>query len=257
MMPALGFIGTGTISAAILRGLKTSPLAGWPALLSPRNTELASALAASLPGVTVASDNQAVIDGATMVILAVRPQVAEAVLRPLRIRVDQTVISLIAGLPIDTIKSWTGADRVCRAVPLPFVQQRSDVTPVFPPDPEVLALFNALGRALPVEDLATFEIYSASSALMGTYFGILETAEDWAVAQGLAPADARAYFSGLFSNLGEVLRNSQSPLHDLRIAHSTQGGLNEQVFARFSQAGGGAALGDALSSVLARVRAAH
>ncbi len=254
-MPALGFIGTGTISAAMVRGIKASPLADWPVLLSPRNAERASALAASLPGVTVASDNQAVIDGAAMVILAVRPQVAEIVLRPLTIDADQTVISLIAGLPIAEIQSWTGAVRVCRAVPLPFIEQRSDVTPVFPPDPEALALFNALGRALPVADLASFEIYSASSALMGTYFGLLETAEAWAVAKGLPAADARAYLSALFSNLGDVLRHSQSPLHDLRITHSTRGGLNEQVFARFTEAGGRLALDDALSGVLARIRA--
>lgn len=256
MMPALGFIGTGTITAAILRGLKASPLAGRPVLLSPRNAERASALAASLPGVTVAPDNQAVIDGSAMVILAVRPQVAEAVLRPLRIRADQTVISLIAGLPIGSVQSWTGAVRVCRAVPLPFVEQRSDVIPVHPSEPEVLALFGALGRALPVADLATFEVYSASSAMMGTYFGILEIAAAWAVAQGLPPADACAYFSGLFSNLGDVLRHSPVPLRDLRVAHSTQGGLNEQVFARFVQVGGDKALADALSGVLARIRTA-
>ncbi|MBI1173512.1 pyrroline-5-carboxylate reductase [bacterium] len=254
-MPALGFIGTGTISAAIVRGLKGSPLADWPVLLSPRNAAVAGALV-RLPGVTVASDNQAVIDGCDILILAVRPQVAEAVLRPLAISADQTVISLIAGLPIEAIRSWTGAGRVCRAVPLPFVEERRDVIPVFPPDPMALALFSALGQALPVADLATFEIYCAGSALMGTYFGILEIAEAWAVAQGLSPADARAYLSGLFGNLGEVLRKSQSPLHELRIAHSTQGGLNEQVFARFTEAGGDVALADALSGVLARIRAA-
>lgn len=256
-MQALGFIGTGTISAAMVRGLKASPLADWPVLLSPRNAELACALSASLPGVTVASDNQAVVDGAEMVILAVRPQVAEAVLRPLRMRADQTVVSLIAGLSIDTIKFRTGAGKVCRAVPLPFVETCSDVIPVFPPDPEVLALFKALGTALPVADLATFEIYSASSALMGTYFGILETAEAWAIAEGLPPVDARAYLAGLFSNLGDVLRDSKSSLHDLRVAHSTRGGLNEQVFARFSKAGGGTGLRDALKSVLDRIRAAE
>jgi pyrroline-5-carboxylate reductase len=108
---------------------------------------------------------------------------------------------------------------------------------------------------LPVKELAAFEIYSASSALMATYFGILETAEAWAMAQGLSQADARAYLSGLFSNLGDVLRDSTESLHDLRVAHSTRGGLNEQVFARFSEAGGDAALSKALSSVLDRIRA--
>lgn len=255
MTASLGFIGTGTITAALVRGLKASSLADTPVVLSPRNADLASALSTGLPGVRVARDNQAVIDEAERVILAVRPQIAEAVLRPLVIGPDTLVISLIAGLPIEAISAWTGARRVCRAVPLPFVEHRRDVVPVFPPEPDALALFDAVGRALPVADLAAFEVYSASSALMGTYFGILETAEAWAVTAGLPQADARAYLASLFGNLGDVLRDSTAPLHDLRVAHSTRGGLNEQVFSRFCEARGDAALENGLRSVLDRIRA--
>lgn len=253
-MTRLGFIGTGTITAALLRGLKTSPLAEWPVLLSPRNAGIAADLAGSLSGVTVAADNQAVIDGSDLVILAVRPQVAEAVLKPLTFRPDQSIVSLIAGLPIATLSNWTGVARITRAVPLPFVEQRRDAIPVFPPDPQTMALFNAVGRALPVSDAKAFDVYAAASALMGTYFGIVEEAARWAVAEGLPPDDARAYLASLFSNLGEVLRTSPDPLADLRVAHSTRGGLNEQVHTQFAAQGGTDALAHALTSVLNRLR---
>lgn len=250
----LGFLGTGTITAHMVRGLKGSALADWPVLLSPRNAETAAALAASLPGVTVAADNQAVIDGSDLVILAVRPQVAEAVIRPLRFRTDLPLISLIAGLPIATIRDWTGAATVTRAIPLPFVESRRDAIPVFPPEPQAMALFGALGRALPVHDLQAFDAYATTSALMGTYFGLVEAALDWAGAQGLPQADARAYLSSLFGNLGEVLRESPASPTELRVGHSTRGGLNEQVHAEFVKAGGAAALRAGLDSVLARLR---
>lgn len=253
-MTRLGFVGTGTITAHVLRGLKASDLSDWPVLLSPRNAGVAAELAASLPGVTVAADNQAVVDGSDLVVLAVRPQVAEAVVGPLRFRPGQRIISLIAGLPIATIRDWTGVAQVTRAIPLPFVEDRRDATPVFPPDPEAMALFDALGRALPVHDAGAFDVYAASSALMGTYFGVVEEAARWAEDKGLPEADARAYLASLFSNLGEVLRHSTASLPDLRDAHSTKGGLNEQVFAEFVAHGGAAALAAGLDSVLARLR---
>jgi pyrroline-5-carboxylate reductase len=252
-MTRLGFIGTGSITAAMVRGLKASPLQAWPVLLTPRNAGLAAELASSLPGVTVAADNQAVVDGADMVFLAIRPQIAESVLRPLHFRAGQNVVSLIAGVSCQTIADWTGATQVTRAIPLPFVQACSDVTPIHPPRTDVAQVFDALGKALPVSDATAFDVYSSASALMATYFSLVETASDWMVAQGLEGADARRYLGALFGNLGDVLRGDLRSLEALRVAHSTAGGLNEQVFHQFTAAGGATALTDALTSVYHRV----
>src|SRR5690606_16415790 len=152
-----------TIAAAMVRGLKASGLRDRPVLLSPRNAAVAAGLAASLPAVTVAPDNQAVADGADLLVLAIRPQVAESVLRPLRLRPGRKVISLIAGLDHETIRGWTAGADMCRAIPLPFVADRSDAVPVYPPQPEALALFDALGEALAVTDRRQFDLYAALS----------------------------------------------------------------------------------------------
>lgn len=194
------------------------------------------------------------VDGAEIVVLAVRPQQAEAALTALTIPTDRKVVSLIAGLSIATIRDWTGAGAVVRAVPLPFVDRRQDATPVHPPEPWALALFDALGQALPVADVALFDVYAATSALMGSYFGLVETALAWATAQGLPEAEARAYLVRLFANLGQVLADSPDHPSLLRRGHSTPGGMNEQVWARFAAADGPLALTRALDSVLARIR---
>lgn len=256
MTKTLGFIGTGTITEAMVRGLKASPLADWPVLLSPRNAETARRLAAELPGVQVASSNQAVAAGADILILAVRPQVAETVLAPLRARAGQEVISLVAGLDRSRIAAWMGCDpaRVCRAVPLPFVAQCRDATPVFPPVPQALALFAALGRAIPVQSQQEFDLLAALSALMGSYFGLVGTAVHWAEGQGLHAPAARAYLGQLFANLGRVLQDSPDDPTALRQHHSTPGGLNEQVWRDFTRDGGDRALTQALDAVLHRIQ---
>ena len=249
----LGFIGTGTITAHMVRGLKTSTLANWPIIVSPRGEKLAAELAL-LPGVAVGASNQAVLNQADVVILAVRPQVAEAVVKPLKFHADRPLISLVAGLHIATLAEWTDAKEIARAIPLPFVERHEGVTPVFPPQPQAMQIFAALGTALPVEKVAAYDAYAAASALMGSYFGLLETASAWMVAQGHSEADSTLYLRGLFGSLGDVLREKPASFGQLRQDHSTTGGLNEMIFQSFVQGGGGAAMESALTAAFKRVQ---
>src|SRR3546814_17844960 len=116
--PRLGRIGTGTIAAAFVEGLALS--GNEPILLSPRNADIAADLASRFSHVSVASDNQAVIDDSDLVILAVRPQIADAVLGPLRFRPDHRILSMIATVSLARVREWTApAVPVVRAVPLP------------------------------------------------------------------------------------------------------------------------------------------
>lgn len=252
----LGFIGTGTITTHMVRGLKASGLAGWPVILSPRNAANAQALAASLPDVQIARDNQDVIDHAEILVLALRPQIAESVLRPLRFAPDVPVISLMATIQSETLQGWTGATRICRAIPLPFVERRSDVIPVFPPHPEAMEIFAALGQAMPVTGLAAFDAYATASALMATYFGIVGTAVDWMQTEAIPAADAKAYLGALFTNLAQTLSESPKDLATLRSNHATAGGLNEQLHRVFHTEGGDAAITAGLTSVMQRIRSA-
>ncbi len=248
----LGFIGTGVITAHVVRGLKASGLADWQVVLSPRNATLAAELA-RLPGVLVAADNQAVIDGSDAVVLAVRPQVAEEVLAPLRFNPACPIISLIAATSCEGIAAWIGAGDICRAIPLPSVEARACVTPVFPPQPLAMQLFGALGQALPVHDLPAFDAYATGSAVMATWFGMAEVAAGWMVENGIPQADAETYMRGLFANLGQTIRDQSRSLAALRHDHATKGGLNEQIYRVFGEQGGTEALRAGMDSVMARI----
>lgn len=250
----LGFIGTGTIAAAMVEGLSTG-LDRSGILVSPRGAGTAADLASRFPAVRVAADNQAVVDGSDMVVLSIRPQIAEDVIRALRFRPGQQIVSLVAATPVATLRDWIGLDLlITRAIPLPFVAVRQGVTPVFPPDPRVMAMFDRLGTAVECRTEAEFDLFAVGSALMGSYFGLLETAQDWLIRQGLSPVASRTYLAGLFASLGSVAMANPGDFSALRDAHSTKGGLNEQMFHVFVQQNGAAALTSALDQVLARVR---
>lgn len=252
-----GFIGTGVISEAIITGMMRSTLPVTKVIVSPRNPEVAKALAAQFPKVEIAADNQAVADGTGILILAVRPQMAEEVIRELVIPPGTKIISLIAGTSHDRLSAWTGhpAAEIVRAVPLPFVAYGEGVTAVFPSDPATEKLFDALGKAVVCHDQNEFDLLAVATALMGTYFGVMERTSAWLVGKGLPEATARNFLAPLFGSLAKVAQSSPETGFDaLRQGFSTKGGLNEQVFSDFEIHGGSLALTKALDRVLERAR---
>lgn len=113
---SIGFIGTGTITQHMVRGLKASALAEMRIILSPRNLAVAQELSEALPGVQIAADNQDVLDRADLILLAVRPQVAAEVIRPLTFAPHKPVISLIATLPqVSQVSTLLGPRLIRRA----------------------------------------------------------------------------------------------------------------------------------------------
>ena len=68
-------------------------------------------------GADICSDNNKVIDECTTVILAVKPQVAEEVCTSLKLSPETHVISIAAGLKIDSLQSWLKTEKITRVMP--------------------------------------------------------------------------------------------------------------------------------------------
>lgn len=252
----LGFLGAGTISSAVIAGLAQSGLDIEGIAVSPRNAATAARLAARYALVSVGRDNQDVVDRSQIVFLAVRSQVAEAVIREIRFRPDHHVVSFIPVASPETLAEWIGLPvRITQALPLPFVADRSGATAFYPPDETVFAIFSALGTAVAVRDRREYELLTTGSAVMGTYFGFLESAERWLAEGGVPSAQAHAYLRQLFAGLAQATAAAPNASFEaLRSEFSTRGGLNEQIFRDFKAGGGTAALKAALDAALMRVR---
>ncbi|SEQ56733.1 pyrroline-5-carboxylate reductase [Devosia sp. YR412] len=250
-----GFIGTGTITAAIIRGLAA---AGWtdPIVVSPRNAELSAALAAEHGFVEVARDNQEVVDRSTLVFIAVRPQVFDEAMAPLSFGNAAAVASLVPTISLDRLREVTGpGPALSRAVPLPFVEQLTGPTPIYPPGAACVPLFEKLGRAIVVEQEAQMDVLLAASGTMGSFFLLQAAIVDWMAAQGLDPTLARLYAGELVSGLAlsAQIRPNQS-FETLMDEFSTRGGLNEQLRKSLEQAGLRQHVGEGLTALLHRVQ---
>ncbi|WP_331376302.1 pyrroline-5-carboxylate reductase [Sinorhizobium chiapasense] len=252
----IGFVGTGAITEAMVTGIVGAGLGVTEIHVSPRNREIAARLASRFPSVRIAKDNQKVVDAADILFLAIRPQIAEEVIGGLTFRKDQTVVSVVAATDRSKLLSWIKENvNLTQAIPLPFVAEREGVTAIYPPHAEIAAIFAALGSAVECETKEEYDLLAVASALMGTYFGILDRATSWMAQKGMASEKARAYLAPLFARLAQTaVRTGQTPLDILRREFSTPGGLNEQMFEDFHRSGGSQALIGALERVLERVR---
>lgn len=249
----LGFVGTGTIAAAIIDGLVA---AGTEAsiLVSPRNAAIAAALAGRHTNVSIAADNQAVLDGSEIVVLAVRPQIANEVIGQLHFRPDHHVVSLIATVSLEQLRRMTGgvAKAITRAVPLPSVARCQGPTAVYPPEQTIEALFGDLGAAVPLEDEAAFDVFTAATAVMASYFAFAGTVTEWMERHGIADEGAFTFVAQMLRGLASA--DSDRSFASLADEHQTRGGLNEQVVRAISNQGIIAPLYDALDAVLDRIR---
>jgi pyrroline-5-carboxylate reductase len=254
----LGFIGTGTITRAIVAGLCRSADRSLQIFLSPRNAEVAAYLARQFSCVRVGVSNQEVVDCADTLVLAVRPQDAFSALSSLRFNSSQRVVSLIASLSYETLLPLIApAKALTLAAPLPTVEYGRGPTAIFPPSAEVEALFSAISVPVQVEQQTQFQALFACTAEMASYFKLLRTCAAFLEQRGLAQRDAERYVAALFDALGHTAMESVArSLQDLVADHMTKGGLNEQVYAELCQDGVFASHTKSLTNILARIEAA-
>jgi pyrroline-5-carboxylate reductase len=192
----LAFIGGGNMAEALIKGVLAGgavPEAKAIRVADPlkaRRTFLADTY-----GVEVGDDNKQAMDGAGLVILAVKPQTLDQVLVEIQDQVadDQVVVSIAAGVTIAHIHSHLYADtKVVRAMPnTPALvgEGASAVTPGPGVTPEELArvrdLFAAVGSVVIVSEEQMDAVTAVSGSGPAYVFAVIEALADGGVKMGL------------------------------------------------------------------------
>jgi pyrroline-5-carboxylate reductase len=196
-------------------------------LLSPRNASIAAELASRFGNVHVCTSNQAVVDGASTMILCLRPQDAPEVLRTLHFPTEQSIISVMAGISIEALRPLVApATAIARCIPLPSVASREGVTVILPPGGAAKALFDPLGGTIELQSQQVFNAFSAATATVAAHFEYLDTISRWLAAKGVSPDDAVRYIASVFIGLTPTMRSGES-FQRLAQDHTTPGGINE------------------------------
>lgn len=250
----LGFIGTGTIASAMVEGLMKSKLPVEQITVSPRNADHAHRLAKLYNKVKIGKDNQDVINQSDDVFICLRSQIAEEELKKLDFSGSRLIISVIAMATAGEVEKWIGKP-VHRAVPLPFVAKAKGVTAIYPDHPTLKEIFNALGGAIVVKDENQFALMMTAGSLMGVYFNMIETANQWLQKNGLDESQSVPFLSSMYGNLADETREQKKPdFPALEAEYSTKKGTNELISNYFTNHGGRDALTGGLEEAFKRIK---
>jgi pyrroline-5-carboxylate reductase len=197
----IGFLGAGNMAEALIRGLVEGGVvpAGHISASAPRRERLDEL--ATAYGIRTAVDNSEVARQAQILVLSVKPQILERVLREVTTHVQPgaLVISVAAGVDISTIESLlpTGA-RVVRAMPNMPALVRAGATALsrgrHATDADLLearVVFDAVGMTVVLDESQLDAVTGLSGSGPAYIFLILEALADAGVKVGLSRRNAQ------------------------------------------------------------------
>ncbi|WP_072090679.1 pyrroline-5-carboxylate reductase [Candidatus Pelagibacter communis] len=251
----LGFIGTGTIAIAVIKGIFKSNISFKKIYISERNKKNSQKLKKIYNKVLVLKKNQEIIDKCDWVFLSVTPSVGKKIIKELKFKSSQTLISFISTITLSELKKAVKVKaKIVRAIPLPPISLKKGPVPICPPNSKVRKFFDQLGTTVEIKNEKSSINFWSTSGMMAPFYEILRVMTDWLVKRGVKRNNAQKYITSLFLALSEdAFENSKDNLKNLVKESQTPKGLNEQGIKELTKAGFYKSLEKTLNSIHKRL----
>ena len=251
----LGFIGTGKITSSVVTGICRSKISFKKIILSPRNRNVAKRLKREFKRVSIANNNQEIVNSCNWIFLAITPTVGQKIIKNLKFKAGQTIVSFISTMTLPQLKKAIKVKAtIVRAIPLPPISLKKGPVPMFPPNKKVKNFFNKLGTTIEISNEKLSKNFWTTSGMMAPFYELLSTMSNWLVKRGVKRDKAQKYITSLFVALSQdAVVNSNKDLKHLVKESQTPRGLNEQGVKELRKAGFYRATEKTLNSILKRL----
>ena len=262
---SIGFIGAGNMAQAIIGGLlKTGSEAKKIVIYEP-NEALASQLSESL-GVISAANSAELCAHCDVIVLAIKPQVMENALEGLRdvtLKDKAFVISVAAGVSIDTMQHWMGAQHpLVRVMPNTPALVGAGISGLFA-SPQVSdaqkqsaeSIMRAVGSVIWVDSEALIDAVTAVSGSGPAYFFYyIEALEKAALENGLDAEQARLLSLETAFGAAKLAMESDVSAAVLRERVTSPGGTTAAALEVLNERKAAMVLGEAVNAAAQRAR---
>ena len=261
----LAILGGGNMGRALVGGLLRRGTRPEQISIGESVPAAREALAAEF-GVAATADNLAALASATIVVIAVKPQDAAAVLAPLQPLLKRnrpTVLSVAAGIRVAALEAWCGPGvPVVRAMPnrpaLVGAGASGLYAPVHVDAPHRAAaqhVMESTGEVVWVPSEDALDIVTALSGSGPAYFFLLaELMASAAVELGLEPQSAQRLAVATLYGSGLLAHTGDADLARLREQVTSKGGTTEAALRSLASADLRGIVARALESATARSR---
>ncbi|MGE8065371.1 pyrroline-5-carboxylate reductase [Pseudomonas sp. NPDC089569] len=257
----IAFIGAGNMAASLIGGLRAKGLDATQIRASDPGEETRARVGAE-HGIEVFADNAQAIQGADVVVLAVKPQAMKAVCEAIRpsLKPEQLVVSIAAGITCASMNNWLGAQPIVRCMPNTPALLRQGVSGLFATAQvsaeqrqQAQELLSAVGVALWLDEEQQLDAVTAVSGSGPAYFFLLIEAMTAAGVKLGLPADVAAQLT-LQTALGaaHMAVSSDVDAAELRRRVTSPAGTTEAAIKSFQANGFEALVEQALGAAAHR-----
>jgi len=269
-LPALAFLGAGSMGGAILRGMVASGIQVDGGITATNRTPEKAAALADLDGVRsialseTTDGNADAVAKARIVLVGVKPAMVPDLLREIASHLadDAIVVSLAAGVTLQTFADNLGADvRVIRSMPNTPSTVGKGVTGLAAgaaaSDDDlalVHRLFATVGAVVEVPESQIDALSTISGSGPAYVYLLIEELTKAAVGMGFSESDARVMVEQTFIGATALLDASGEEPSELRRRVTSPKGTTEQAVAVLQDAHLDRTFADAAAAALARAK---
>ena len=225
-MACVGFLGTGKIAAAMVRGITGQ---GHEIYVSKRGADIADDLA--LFDDVQIFENQDLLDKVDIVILCLLKDVAHLILPELNFRKGHRVISVMVDVSFSQLaKLCAPVQAIEITIPLPFVATGNCPLPCFPSNIIISELFGANNPIFSTKTEAGLNAHFAVTAMASVVFAQAETASKWLADLTEDKGAAEHYILAMLGGfLIGLPKGGEGHINEALMALNTKGGLNQTL----------------------------
>lgn len=243
----IAFIGAGNMAGAIMGGLVAS---GYPAkaITAANRSEGKLETLADELGINTTTDNLKAAEAADVVVLGVKPNMMEGVVKQLAHLNDgkKLFISIAAGVTLAHFEAWFGkAVPMIRTMPNTPSLVGLGMTGLYASDTtnkddKAISdmLMRAVGKTAWVKnEIELDHIIAAAGSAPAYFFLFMEAMEAKAMELGFDAATARELVQQTASGAAEMVRRRDMPIRELRRQVTSPGGTTAKAIESFQAAG--------------------
>ena len=239
----IAFIGGGNMAFALATGILRAARDRSVVVSDPLPEQLARF--ADTP-VRTTPDNTEAVAGASVIVLAVKPQVMEGVARELAgvINPGQLIVSIAAGVTVSALRAWLGSSAIVRCMPNTPALVGKGVTGLYADAGvseaqrgEAEELLRAVGDAVWFEQEGELDAVTALSGSGPAYFfAVIEALIEGGVELGLKRDIAHRLVTGTAIGAAAMIGPHDDP-GELRVRVTSPGGTTERALSVLASGG--------------------
>ena len=211
-------IGAGNMGGAIARGLaQGNSVATSDITVSDPTTDKLEELKAEYPDINVIADNSEAIEGADIIILAVKPWLVSQVLSIIKLEPEQVLVSIAAGVTFQSIEESIGSGQtIFRLIPNIAIKYLQSMTLIASHNASkeqeqfILDIFNEMGLAMIVPESQMAATTALTSCGIAYVLKYIHAAMQAGIELGIYPKEAQKMVAQSVKGAAELLLNQDT-----------------------------------------------